>query len=84
MLVIFDMLISLFERAYLVAWKPKMSAPNSGAGTRGTTTCASGAGATTSSTLLPQLLRGEDPQFQGYIQRVAQDERGLSGGAAVD
>ena len=25
MLVIFDMLISLFERAYLVAWKPKMS-----------------------------------------------------------
>ena len=26
MRVIFDMLISLFERAYLVAWKPKMSA----------------------------------------------------------
>ena len=25
MLVIFDMLISLFERAYLVAYKPKMS-----------------------------------------------------------
>ena len=26
MLVIFDMLVSLFERAYLVAWKPEMTA----------------------------------------------------------
>jgi hypothetical protein len=29
--------------------------------------------------LMPQLLRGEDPQFQAYIQRLAQVERGLSG-----
>jgi len=31
--------------------------------------------------LLPTLLRGEDPQFQAYIQRLAQAERsaGISG-----
>jgi hypothetical protein len=30
--------------------------------------------------LLPQPLRGEDPQFQDYIQRLAQSERGPQGG----
>ena len=29
--------------------------------------------------LLPQLLRGEDFEFQTYIQRLAQAERGLLG-----
>jgi hypothetical protein len=27
---------------------------------------------------LPLLLRGEDPDFQAYIRRVAQEERGSS------
>ena len=38
----------------------------------------------TSTTLLPQLLRGEDPQFQAYIQRLAQAERGLLGNTPSD
>jgi hypothetical protein len=25
---------------------------------------------------LPLMLRGEDPEFQSYIRRVAQEERG--------
>jgi hypothetical protein len=28
---------------------------------------------------LPQLLRGEDPAFQAYIQRVAREERTVQG-----
>ena len=28
---------------------------------------------------LPQLLRGEDPQFRGHILRLAQEERAAAG-----
>ena len=78
MLVIFDMLISLFERAYLVAWKPKMSETEKRRWNswddymrewchRDDFFCA-----------LPSLLRGEDPEFQRYIRRIAQEERGTA------
>ena len=33
--------------------------------------------------LLPQMLRGEDPQFQDYIQTLAQSERGLLAAAGA-
>jgi hypothetical protein len=31
---------------------------------------------------LPQLLRGEDPAFQRYIKRVAQEERTVQGASS--
>jgi hypothetical protein len=59
MLVIFDMLVSLFERAYLVAWKPRMTEVES---------------RRWNSWDDYMQLSGEDPEFQRYIRRVADEE----------
>ncbi|WP_137885088.1 hypothetical protein [Pseudomonas sp. 2FE] len=74
MLVIFDMLISLFERAYLLvfdaemdekkrrrwhSWEDYMREWSRREDFRGR---------------LPELLRGEDPDFAVYIQRLAAEE----------
>ena len=45
--VVFEMLVSLFERAYLLAFDTEMTEKQSAGGSRGTTTCASGAGGPT-------------------------------------
>ncbi len=78
MRVIFDMLISLFERAYLVAWKPDMTPAEQRRWNSWDDYMREWCRRDDFYNLLPQLLRGEDPQFQAYIQGVAQDERGLS------
>ena len=71
MFIIFSMLVSLFERAYLLlheesmkekqlrrwrSWEDYMGEWCSRADFR---------------TLLPVLLRGEDPEFANYIQKLA-------------
>jgi hypothetical protein len=83
MRVIFDMLISLFERAYLVAWKPRMSATEQRRWNSWDDYMREWCRREDFYNLLPQLLRGEDPQFQDYIQRLAQSERGLLGEAGA-
>ena len=77
--VIFDMLISLFERAYLVAWKPKMSPTEQRRWNSWDDYMREWCRRDDFYEMLPVLLRGEDPQFQAYIQQLAQGERGLSG-----
>jgi len=76
MLVIFDMLISLFERAYLVAYKPDMSPEERRRWNSWDDYMREWCQRDDFFFALPQLLRGEDPDFQQYIQRVAQEERG--------
>jgi hypothetical protein len=83
MRVIFDMLISLFERAYLVAWKPGMSATEQRRWNSWDDYMREWCRREDFYNLRPQLLRGEDPQFQDYIQRLAQSERGLLGEAGA-
>jgi hypothetical protein len=83
MRVIFDMLISLFERAYLVAWKPRMSATEQRRWNSWDDYMREWCRREDFYNLLPQLLRGEDAQFQDYIQRLAQSERGLLGEAGA-
>jgi hypothetical protein len=75
MLVIFDMLISLFERAYLVAWKPAMTATERRRWNSWDDYMREWTRRDDFFNALPQLLRGEDPGFQRYIERVAQEER---------
>ena len=82
--VIFDMLISLFERAYLVAWKPKMSPTEQRRWNSWDDYMREWCRRDDFYEMLPVLLRGEDPQFQAYIQHLAQAERGLPGGSAAD
>lgn len=76
MLVIFDMLISLFERAYLVAYKDEMTAQERRRWNSWDDYMREWCSRDDFFYSLPQLLRGEDEGFQAYIQAVAQDVRG--------
>jgi hypothetical protein len=76
MLVIFDMLISLFERAYLVAHKERMTSTEQRRWNSWDDYMREWVRREDFANVLPTLLRGEDPEFQSYIKRVAGEERG--------
>jgi hypothetical protein len=76
MLVIFDMLISLFERAYLVAYKQDMDVTERRRWNSWDDYMREWCRRDDFYNALPLLLRGEDPEFQSYIKRVAREERG--------
>ena len=76
MQVIFDMLISLFERAYLVAWKPQMTATEQRRWNSWDDYMHEWCQREDFRQSMPLLLRGEDPAFQRYIQRVAEQAGG--------
>jgi hypothetical protein len=76
MLVIFDMLMSLFERAYLVAFKPHMSETEARRWNSWDDYMREWCHREDFYQALPLLLRGEDPEFQSYLRRIAQEERG--------
>jgi len=76
MRVIFDMLIALFERAYLVAYKEDMTPTESRRWNSWDDFMREWCRRDDFHNALPLLLRGEDPGFQRYIRRVAQEERG--------
>jgi hypothetical protein len=75
-LVIYDMLISLFERAYIVAWTENMSELEKRRWNSWDDFMREWCRRENFFNALPLLLRGEDPQFQKYILRVALEERG--------
>ncbi len=81
MLVIFDMLVSLFERAYLVAWKSHMSATEQRRWNSWDDYMHEWCQREDFQRALPFLLRGEDPAFQAHIQQVA--ERVRAGGLST-
>jgi hypothetical protein len=76
MLIIFDMLISLFERAYFVAWKPRMSESEQRRWNNWDDYMREWCRREDFYNALPLLLSGEEPDFQQYIRRVANEERG--------
>ena len=77
MMVIFDMLISLFERAYLVAYQSDMGEIEQRRWNSWDDYMREWCRRDDFFNALPLLLRGEDPEFQRYIKRVAQEERGM-------
>jgi hypothetical protein len=76
MLVIFDMLVSLFERAYLVAYKPRMGEDERRRWNSWDDYMREWCHREDFYAALPQLLHGEDPEFQSYLRRIAHEERG--------
>ena len=74
MLVIFDMLISLFERAYLLLYEEGMSEKQRRRWHSWDDYMREWCGRADFNTRLPQLLRGEDPDFSAYILRLAEEE----------
>jgi len=75
-LVIFDMLVSLFERAYLVAYKPRMGETEARRWNSWDDYMREWCRRTDFHHSLPLLLHGEDPEFREYIVRIAEEEGG--------
>jgi len=74
MRVIFDMLISLFERAYLLLYEPDMSEKQRRRWHSWDDYMREWCSREDFRTYLPELLRGEDPDFSAYILRLAEEE----------
>ncbi|MDB5882003.1 MAG: hypothetical protein JWP43_1881 [Ramlibacter sp.] len=75
MLVIFDMLMSLFERAFLVAYKEEMTQTEARRWNSWDDYMREWCRREDFRNALPLLLRGEDPEFQRYLRRLAEEER---------
>ena len=74
LLVIFDMLISLFERAYLLSYEPDMDEKHQRRWHSWEDTMREWCRRADFRNHLPELLRGEDPDFAAYIHRLAAEE----------
>jgi hypothetical protein len=75
MRVIFDMLISLFERAYLLLYEDAMSEKQRRRWHSWDDYMREWCGREDFRACLPELLRGEDPDFSAYILRLAAETR---------
>ena len=78
MLLIFDMLISLLERAYLTAYHESMTAAQHRRWNSWEDFMREWVRRDDFYYRLPQLLKGEDPEFAAYRQRLAEEERGVA------
>lgn len=74
-LIIFEMLIALFERAYIVSYEPDMRGVALRRWHSWDDFMREWCRREDFYYLLPQLLRGEDPDFAAYIRRVADEEQ---------
>lgn len=74
MLIIFTMLVSLFERAYLLLYEESMSEKQLRRWRSWEDYMREWSRRRDFRTLLPQLLAGEDPQFAHYIRGLAELE----------
>jgi hypothetical protein len=75
--VILDMLIALFERAYLTAWAPRMSEEQRRRWNSWEDFMRDWIRRDDFYFRLPELLRGEDPEFVAYLRKLAEEERGI-------
>jgi hypothetical protein len=78
-MVIYEMLIALFERAYIVAYEPRMSAEQARRWNSWVDFMREWCRRPDFRAALPMLLRGEDPAFVAYIEKIAAEE--ADGGA---
>lgn len=76
MLLILDMLISLLERAYLTAYSDRMTPAQRRRWNSWEDFMREWVRRDDFYYRLPQLLKGEDPEFAAYLQRLAEEERG--------
>jgi hypothetical protein len=76
MLLIFDMLISLLERAFLTAHSDRMTPLQARRWNSWEDFMREWVRRDDFYYRLPRLLKGEDPEFAAYLQRIAEDERG--------
>jgi hypothetical protein len=70
MIVIFGMLVSLFERAYLLLYDPPMSEARQRRWRSWEDYMIEWCEREDFTAMLPEMLRGEDPDFAAYIQEL--------------
>lgn len=75
-LIIFEMLISLFERAYIVSYEPDLKGVALKRWNSWDDYMREWCRREDFYYMLPQLLRGEDADFAAYIRRIADEEQG--------
>lgn len=73
MYVLFEILISLFERAYLLAYEPNMRGKQLRRWLSWEDYMREWCQRDDFRSLLPKLLQGEDPDFSRYISTIAED-----------
>jgi hypothetical protein len=71
MFIIFNMLVSLLERAYLLLYEENMSPPQLRRWQSWDDYMHEWCSRRDFRVMLPELLRGEDPAFVSYIERLA-------------
>lgn len=73
MMVLYEILIALFERAYLLAYEENMSAKQRRRWLSWEDYMREWCSRADFRDALPALLQGEDPDFAAYIRRLAED-----------
>ena len=73
-LVVFEMLVSLFERAYLLAYDDRMTEKQQRRWNSWDDYMRDWCRRPDFCAMLPQLLQGEDPDFVACIKRIANEE----------
>ena len=74
MLILFNMLVSLFERAYLLLYEESMTRAQARRWMSWEDYMREWSRRADFVEVLPGLLRGEDPEFAAYLNRVVHDE----------
>lgn len=72
--VLFEVLISIFERAYILVYEDKMSRQATRLWQTWADYMREWCRRPDFRELLPELLQGEDPEFQQYIRQIASEE----------
>jgi hypothetical protein len=83
MLLIFDILVALFERAYILVYEVKMSHDQYRRWRTWEDYMREWCRRDDFRGALPELLKGEDPQFADYIRKVAREEAAAVHGTAA-
>jgi len=73
-LALFEILVALFERAYLLVYEEDMNERQLRRWKTWEDFMREWCGRNDFRALLPRLLHGEDPEFAAYIRRLAEDE----------
>lgn len=74
MIILFNMLVSLFERAYLLLYEESMTRPQARRWMSWEDYMREWSRRADFVEVLPELLRGEDPEFAAYLNRVVHEE----------
>ena len=81
--ILFEILISIFERAYILVYEEHMSRQASRLWQTWEDYMRAWCRRRDFRELLPALLEGEDPDFQSYIRRIATEESVRPSGGSV-